>query len=561
MRRPLVILSSLLIALGTRTAGAERHISEEALLFRKLRSGVVTIASDQGSGSGFLVDSIGIILTNDHVVGGSSRIRVKFDDTTRVDATFLTSDPKKDVAAIWVSPTIARRYQVLRLAQPSDTMVFEGEKVIALGSPLHQEKVMTSGIVSKVQPTAIISDVSINHGNSGGPLVNMDGEVIAINTFGDFTDQGGPGISGSITITEAIAVLQKARAKMATVATPSDSLLAIAPNTPFPLDSLQIAARLTKLNSEYYEISSEVGTGKFNVVVATPIYEAWRENVLERRLAKKMHKREVKGNVTGQESYDPTRQMREWMRYTGGSGLGPNAYAALVTIEMAPKIGQTTGSALGNILGAAMGGLSGIGYRGNQKYEFKADFKDVLITRDGVPIPDVLRTRGMVPLAFARSDWNADYSGEDMARIGIFQCTSDWFAPDSAGPPRIHVAITSVERPDRPYEFDLPRYTVKRVWSDFEAYREAYPSPERTARESALAAKPALGAFTIVQEDGTSTPARSIQPWGADDLKVVKPDGDETYVNTSKVTSIIGRDGRNWTKAVTRDGESLPQKD
>ncbi len=474
MRRPAPLpVLALLFLLQSVPAHAERRVSEEAVLFRKLRDGVVTVSGDEGRGSGFLVDSTGIILTNDHVVGGSSRIRVKINDSLRVEARLLATHPKKDVAAIQISPALARRLPVLPLASPGDSMVFEGEKVIALGSPLNQEKIMTSGIVSKVEATALISDVNINHGNSGGPLVNMDGRVIAINTFGDFTSAGGPGVSGSILISEALPVLAEARSKLGSAPEPTDSLLPVAPRTPFPIDSLQVVAGMEKFDEKPYLVSKSADTGKFVVQAVTPVYDIWRTERYRLQLSKKMKKREKKGGVSASESYDPARQMREWMRYTGDS------YAALVTLEMAPEVGETKGSFWGNFLGAVASGASGTYYRGSHRYEFKADFRDVEVYRNGKPVPDVERSKSMVPLAFASSDWNADYSGEDMARVGIFQCTSEWFAPDSTGPPVISVKITSVEKPDKPYTFNLSEKTVRRVWDDFATYRHRLEAPEK----------------------------------------------------------------------------------
>src|SRR5262245_27283970 len=266
-------------------------------------------------------DSAGIMLTNDHVVGASRRIRVKFDDSTRVEAVLLATDPKKDVAAIRITPRVASRFPILPLAQPSDTMIIEGEKVIAIGSPLHQEKIMTSGIVSKVDPTAVISDVNINHGNSGGPLLNMDGVVIAINTFGDLPDNGGPGISGSVLITEASAVLAQAYSRLPSVAQPSDRLLPVPPRLPFPLDSLQVAVKAKKFDHSLYEVSKSTGTGKFNVVAVTPLYDAWRSYQYEAKLAEHVKKREKKGGISDDQSFDLSRNMKDWMRYTGDQYL------------------------------------------------------------------------------------------------------------------------------------------------------------------------------------------------------------------------------------------------
>lgn len=229
-------------------SSAQRRISEEALLFRRVRDGVATVFASGGHGTGFVIDSAGLVLTNAHVVGDRYRIRVKFDDTTRVDAVFLASDPKRDVAVVLVNPEVLVGRPVLPLAVASDTMVFEGERVIAIGSPLNQEKIMTAGIVSKIEPTAVISDVNINPGNSGGPLLNMDGSVIAINTFGDFSERG-PGVSGSILITEALPIIESARAAFDTVKIPSARRLPVAPRGIFPIDSLQVIAGAKKFGA------------------------------------------------------------------------------------------------------------------------------------------------------------------------------------------------------------------------------------------------------------------------------------------------------------------------
>jgi len=461
--RLLLLVAALLIA---RQAAADRRVSEEALLFKKLKSGVCTVYSEGGHGSGFLVDGRGIILTNDHVAGGSTRIRVKFDDSTRVEGLLLATDDKKDVAAVLVNPELLFGYAILPLAIPSDSMIFEGERVIAIGSPLNQEKIMTTGIVSKVEPTAIISDVNINHGNSGGPLINLDGSVVAINTFGDFTSQGGPGISGSINIGEAMPVLERARAALDTTKAPAPRRLPLPSRIPFPMDSLRVAAEIEKFDHRPYEVSDRVSTGKFQVVVVTPVYDAWRSWQASVALSKSTKKREAKGGSATSESSDPTKQMKEWMRYVGDD------YAPIVTLQMTPKIGQTGGSIFGNILGAlATGASGGSSYRGSYRYEFKADFLRAEVTRNDSLAEDFNMFRAMIPSVFASANWNGDYAMEDQARTGIMQCDPMMFAPENGVPPVIHVKVYSVEKPDKPYEFDLPQKTVQRVWDDFAAWR------------------------------------------------------------------------------------------
>src|SRR5260221_12255767 len=90
--------------------------------------------------------------------------------------------------------------------------VQEGERVFTIGSPLTLDKIITTGIVSKVEPHTIISDININPGNSGGPLFNGAGQGIGLTTFGT-CGEGGPGVSGIVRLEEALALLEQNRAK------------------------------------------------------------------------------------------------------------------------------------------------------------------------------------------------------------------------------------------------------------------------------------------------------------------------------------------------------------
>ena len=143
------------------------------------------------SGSGFVFDDRGHIVTNNHVVGGGRRQRpvsVVGSDGRRLTAEVVGTDPGSDIAVLRVTPTAALR--PLDLADPSATRV--GEPVLAVGSPLGLSGTVTAGIVSALdrqvrlggtaRQTAVQTDASINPGNSGGPLVNARGEVVGVNT-------------------------------------------------------------------------------------------------------------------------------------------------------------------------------------------------------------------------------------------------------------------------------------------------------------------------------------------------------------------------------------------
>ncbi|XP_065145100.1 serine protease HTRA3 [Paramisgurnus dabryanus] len=149
------------------------------------------------SGSGFVMSETGLIVTNAHVVSsttpvsGHQRLKVQMRDGDVYDATIKDIDKKSDIATIKINPH--KKLSVLLLGHSADLR--PGEFVVAIGSPFALQNTVTTGIVSTAQRDGkelglrdsdmdyIQTDAIINYGNSGGPLVNLDGEVIGINTL------------------------------------------------------------------------------------------------------------------------------------------------------------------------------------------------------------------------------------------------------------------------------------------------------------------------------------------------------------------------------------------
>ncbi len=170
--------------------------------------------ADRGVGSGFIIDSNGLILTNAHVVEGATTIYVTLTDKREFKAKLLGMDKRTDVAVVKID---ARDLPKLPLGDSSRVRV--GEWVLAIGSPFGLENTVTAGIVSaKSRDTGdylpfIQTDVAVNPGNSGGPLLNTAGQVIGINSQ-IFSRSGGyMGISFAIPIDEALRVADQLRTK------------------------------------------------------------------------------------------------------------------------------------------------------------------------------------------------------------------------------------------------------------------------------------------------------------------------------------------------------------
>jgi S1-C subfamily serine protease len=164
------------------------------------------IQRQQGQGSGFITRSDGVVLTNAHVVEGSSEVRVTLPDGRSFGGKVLGGDPLTDVAVVKV---VASRLPVAPLGDSSK--VRPGEWAIAIGNPLGLDNTVTAGIISAIQRTNALgegqrvpylqTDAAVNPGNSGGPLINDRGEVIGINTA--IRQAPGAGLSFAIPINTA----------------------------------------------------------------------------------------------------------------------------------------------------------------------------------------------------------------------------------------------------------------------------------------------------------------------------------------------------------------------
>lgn len=176
----------------------------------RARSSVVAIATNTTGGSGVVVHPKGYVVTNEHVVARATKILVRLNDGRVLNAKIVGAAKQFDVAVLKLDTSA--RLPVAVMGRSSD--LYQGETVIAIGTPFGLTTTVSKGVISafryniQVKDTHysefIQTDAAVNPGNSGGPLVNVLGEVIAINTA---VHRGGPGISFAIPIDRVKAVL------------------------------------------------------------------------------------------------------------------------------------------------------------------------------------------------------------------------------------------------------------------------------------------------------------------------------------------------------------------
>jgi len=187
-------------------AGTETEAAADRIL-----PSVVQVRTSRGSGSGFVLDDLGHVVTNHHVVDGATTVGLVTSEGRNVRATVLGSDEDNDIAVLQVEGADLPAAEIgrsgaLRIGQP----------VIAVGSPLGLNGTVTSGIVSAVDRGSrasslpmVQTDASINPGNSGGPLVDLSGRVVGVNTSIATLGSGNIGIGFAVPIDRAVSVAER----------------------------------------------------------------------------------------------------------------------------------------------------------------------------------------------------------------------------------------------------------------------------------------------------------------------------------------------------------------
>jgi S1-C subfamily serine protease len=160
-------------------------------------------------GSGFVIDKSGHVVTNYHVIEGASKVEVSFSGNDEMPATVVGKDPSTDIAVLRIKGAQGRALTPLELG--SSDAVRVGDAVVAIGNPFGLERTVTAGIVSALQreitapngfaiDRVIQTDAAINHGNSGGPLLNADGKVIGVASQIESSSGGNVGIGFAVPI-------------------------------------------------------------------------------------------------------------------------------------------------------------------------------------------------------------------------------------------------------------------------------------------------------------------------------------------------------------------------
>lgn len=398
---------------------------ELTALFDKLKNSVVAIHSESGKGSGFLVDSTGLVVTNNHVVNASSYLAVQFDDKRKVPARLVAANPDKDVAIVRFDPSAFPEGVVAPLLSgEAASHLAVGQRVFTIGNPLGRNKALTTGVVSKIEQDSINSDININPGNSGGPLFTLDGQVAGITT------SVLRNLASIVPVEVVRPLVDSAKKEIAKEAPPAPVLLPVEPTDYFPADALREVLKQEHLDTKPYFLDA----GQFQVAFYTPPLNYYLRHEQEMAAARKAAKRSGGDPATAK---PPASALEDAVDYR-----------PVLLVRVRPKFGVFL------------------------KVRFKNGFVRMRLLCGGKEITPILPGRAEFDLYDQRQ------RKVDTTFQGVYEYQADAVTPACGS---VVLEIFSEKDPGTPESKFVDAATVQRVWSDFDPFRQAHPAPPTPA--------------------------------------------------------------------------------
>src|SRR4029453_161259 len=223
------------VSASNTTAGALVETDPLTLLM-PWQDTVVALWTPIAHASGFVIDSRGLIATNHRAVGTATKVEVQLGPANKVEARVLATDPARDVAVLWIDPKATASVRPLPLGcgqEPKPTVV-DGQEIFAIGTPLREQRAITSGMVRDITPNAIVFDARLPAGSAGGPVFSGDGKVLGISAVVDDKDATAPRGSRLVRVDGACEVVAAAEKKMIGATPPNATPLPVEPAVVFP---------------------------------------------------------------------------------------------------------------------------------------------------------------------------------------------------------------------------------------------------------------------------------------------------------------------------------------
>lgn len=255
------------IAAGTNDATAPLA-TDTSLLLRQWLDGVVALWTPTAHGSGFLVDTSGLIATSQRVIGEATSVEVQLSPSVKVAGTVLEADSQRDIAIVRIDPSVVASIKPVPLVCPGTTPVLKREQeIFTLAAPLRQQKGWTPGAVSRTETHYIVSELSLATGGEGGPVFTATGDLVGLTTLPAEREEARRGVTRVARIDGACEIVASAAKKAKEGPAPSAAHLPIEPAVPAPVETFKEAVKRRAGSLNPYQMTAS----DFDVAFITPV--------------------------------------------------------------------------------------------------------------------------------------------------------------------------------------------------------------------------------------------------------------------------------------------------
>lgn len=463
-----IIIAILLMVVLPFMAFAETYDA----MYDTISKGLVTVETDRGLSSGFIVDNKGLIITGYPITQSSVDFRVKLSKDKKVPAKLVNSYPEKGFSILYINPQNLKEKHALPFVISDQLQDIKGT-VYAAGSPELDDNFLTRGNATDINEDKIITDVYINYNNAGGPLVNKNGEVIGINNFSEYFDQETPAVSNVITMNNINEPLIEALQKISSgdIQKPSAELIAVDAKGFYPANELKEA-----VNKNYYSSTYTYNEGPFKVILySPPLYYnlAQKDKLTQHEIKKKNpRKQKAKQNNEEQEKKEPCTitKMNPYSLFNYIETLedNPEDFKNYLIVKVIPKTGHTGGSSARGWLSFLIEGTTGCPvYLGSKTMEFKKDFYNMEIYVNGKLVQPVKRAREFNHNLYA--EYFKDASKHPVTHSGLYLYNpSEIFNTQNGSNADIKIKVYQSDEKAQPTEFTVKTKTIKALTEDYE---------------------------------------------------------------------------------------------
>ena len=243
--------------------------TDTSLLLRQWLDSVVEVWTPTAHASGFLVDTTGLIATNQRVVGDATSVEVQLSRSIKVAGTLVLADRQRDIALVRINPTVMASITPVPLGCPrsSPAPIARKQEIFALAAPLRQEKGWTPGEVSRVEARTIASDLTLATGGMGGPVFTASGDLVGLTSFPDERDEPRRGAARVVRIDGLCELIAAAAKKAKDAPAPSETHLPVEPAEPAPIAAFKDAVKRRAGSLKPYQMAAS----EFDVTFITPV--------------------------------------------------------------------------------------------------------------------------------------------------------------------------------------------------------------------------------------------------------------------------------------------------